>query len=140
MQGASYLLDRTYTIEDAAGVGQFLAVVQGTNDAGCKKPTAANDKKFKGITQEAQTRQNKGVACRKQGVSYAVAAGNIAAGDWVNIADATGKLQSCQASVDLAPGTAAQINVIGQAESAATNSGDIFLVFLAPHTVKTAVS
>lgn len=140
MQGASYVLDRSFTIDDGAGVGQFIAVVVGSEDGGCKKPAAANDKQCLGITQESQSRQNKGVSVRMLGVSQAIAAGGISNGDWVNIADNTGKLQSCETAVNNTPGTAAQTNVVGRALSSATNSGDVFLVMLQPHTVKTAAS
>ncbi len=139
MAGASSVLDKSYTIEDAAGVAQFRAVVQGAAEGGCKKPLAANAKGFLGFTQESQT-QNRGVTVRKAGISRAVAAGVISLGDWVNIADNTGKIQSCQAAVDAAPGVAAQTNVIGKAESAAGADGDIVLVMIHDFVVKTAVS
>ncbi len=115
-------------------------MVQGANEGGCKKPAAANAKAFLGISQESQSGQNKPVAVRKIGISRAVAAGPIAAGDYINIADATGKVQSCQAAVDAAPGVAAQTNVIGQAETAAGADGDVILAFIQRFVVKTAVS
>ncbi len=140
MAGQSYVLDKAYKIEDAAGVGQYLCVVQGAAEGGCKKPAAANATKFLGVTQEEQTNQNKGVAVRKLGITRVVASGVIAAGDFVNIAGATGKVQSCQAAVDAAAGAFAQTNVIGMAETAAAADGNIIQVTLCPFVVKTPAS
>jgi hypothetical protein len=140
MAGQSYVLDKTYQIEDAAGVGQFIAVVVGANDGGCKKPAAANAKGFLGFTQEAQTHQNKGVAVRKIGISRAIAAAAIANGDWVAIDGTTGKVKSVQTAVDAVPGTAADVQVIGKAEAAASADGDIIPVFIHQTVAKVAAS
>jgi hypothetical protein len=141
-QGASYVLDRTFTIDDAAGVTQYAAVVVGAAEGGCKKPAGSNAKQFLGFTQESQANQNKGVAVRVMGVSYAVAAGAIANGDWVETSGTDGKVASCEAAVNATPGTAAQVNVIGRALSAATTGGggDVILVLIWPHTVQIAAS
>jgi hypothetical protein len=133
------VFDTTYREEDAGGVLQYRAVVQGANEGGCKKPAAANAGGFLGFTQ-ASAAQNIGVPVRKLGTSRAVAAGVIAAGDYVNIADNVGKVQSCQADVDAAPGVAKQLNVIGKAETAAGADGDVIQVFVCPFVVKTAAS
>lgn len=140
MAGSTYVMDKAYTIDDAAGVGQYIAVVCGAADGGCKKPGGANAAGFLGFTQEAQSKQNKGVAVRKLGISRAIAAGAIAAGDRVNIADNTGKVASVEAVVVAAPGTATRQEVIGKAETTAANSGDIVYVFIAPQIVSIAVS
>lgn len=141
MAGASYVLDKAYKIEDAAGVGQFIAVVCGaaTDGGGCKKPAAANEAKFLGFTQEAQANQNKGVSVRVMGISRAVSAGVIAHGDWVRIAGSAGTVESAQADVIAAPTTAKVNHCIGIAEATAA-SGDIFPVRIQPMVAKTAVS
>jgi hypothetical protein len=138
--GSTYVLDKAYTIDDAAGVGQYLCVVRGAADGGCKKPGGANAAGFCGITQEAQSKQNKGVAVRKLGISRAIASGAITQGDRVNIAGVSGKVQSCEATVTHAPGTAAVTEVIGVAETTSVNDGDTIYVFITPFPVNIAVS
>ncbi|KKM05478.1 hypothetical protein LCGC14_1753710 [marine sediment metagenome] len=140
MAGASYVLDKTYKIEDAAGVGQYLAVVTGAADGGCKKPAAANEAKFVGFTQEAQANQNKGVTVRVMGISRAVAKSAIANGDWVRIAENTGKIESAQADVIAAVGTEKVNHCIGMAEAAAAADEDIIPVRIQPMVAKTAVT
>jgi hypothetical protein len=132
--GSASVLDVTYKIEDVAGVGQYLAVVQGTVAGACKKPVAANAAAFLGFTQEAQANQNKGVAVRKFGISRATAAGAIALGDHVNIAGTTGKVASCEASIT-AVGAAGPFHVCGIAESAAAADGDVIMVAIRPFVV-----
>jgi len=130
----------TWRITDAAGVLQHRAVVQGTNAKDCKKPTGSNEGKFVGITQEAQDTQNRNVVLKESGRSFAVAAGIIAVGDYVRIADATGKVESAQTDAIAAPGTAKVNNIIGQARTAASADGDIIEIVIQPFVVKTAAS
>jgi hypothetical protein len=139
MAGATSVgLDKAYQITDAAGVGQFLAVV--ADGAGkCKKPAAANAAAIVGVTQEAQLNQNRFVNVRKEGITRAVAAGAIAVGDHVNIAGATGKVQSCEASIT-ALGAAQAFHVLGIAETAAAADGDIVYVHIRPFVVLRAAS
>ena len=132
---------RTYKIEDAAGVLQFRAVVQGTAATQCKKPSAENEGKFLGITQEAQATQHRSVKVQTRGRTFAVAAtGTIAVGDYVRIADNTGKMNSAQADVVATPATAKTNYVIGTAVTAAAADGDIFELDILPFVVKTAQS
>ncbi len=132
---------RTYKIEDAAGVLQYRAVVQGTAAGAVKKPSGAGEGKFIGFTQEAQATQNKSVSVKRSGFSFAVAAGAIAVGDAVEIADNTGKVQSAQAKlVDLAEATAVVHYIVGTAETAAGADGDIIEVFIQPYAKLTPVS
>lgn len=131
---------RSYKIMDAAGVGKFLAVVQGTNAGEVKKPTAVNDGKFVGITQEEQATQNKSVNVKRAGFSFAIAGGAIAVGDAVQIHDTDGRLQSCQTDYAAAAGTAKLVYCVGFAETAAGADGDIFELRIHPHLVKTAAS
>lgn len=132
-------LIKSYKIEDAAGVGQYLVVVQGAADGGCAKPAAANAAGFLGVTVEAQTNQNKGVAVQKTGIARVKAGGAITRGDRLVINGATGSVKSAEAVVTAAPGTASVQNVIGVAEVSAA-SGDIFSMMIAPCVVNIAVS
>lgn len=132
-------LIKSYRIEDAAGVTQYSAVVQGANDGGCKKPTAANAAGFLGITVEPQANQSKSVAVVKSGVVRARCKGGWTRGDRLNIGDNTGALQTCEAVVTHAPGTASVQNVVAIAETTASD-GDIAPVWIAPCVVNIAVS
>jgi len=140
MAGAASVLDQTFKITDMAGVLQYRAVVQGTNAGECKKPSAANEGGFLGVTQEAQANQYKGVAVRRLGVTRVTAAGVIAVGDHVRIADNTGKVESAQADVIAVPTTPKVNYPIGRAESASAADGDEILMMIAPFVVKTATS
>ena len=136
MPGATYVLDKTYKEIDATGVGRFRAVTFGTNDGECKLPTAANQLAW-GITQEAQTAQSENVSVRKYGISRAYAAGTIAKGAYVEVADTTGALRA--ADLTTTPGSATLHNIVGVAESSAT-AGEVFFVFLSPGPVVVPVS
>jgi len=136
MAGATYVLDKTYKVIEAAGVGKYRAVVPGTNDGECKLPTAANQFSY-GITQEAQTKQNENVTVRKYGIARAYAKGNVTKGDYVEVGDAAGTLR--KADLTTVPGTATLHHVLGIAESSAAD-GEIFFVFLSPSPVVMPVS
>ena len=131
---------RTYKITDAAGVLAGRVVVQGTNAGECKKPSSADEGKAIGITQEAQATQNKGVLVKESGRSRVVAAGVIAVGDAIGIADNTGKVKSVQTDMAAAPGTAKVVNVLGYARTAAGADGDEIEVQINIFTVKTAAT
>jgi len=132
---------RAYKIEDAAGVLQFRAVVQGTAAGAVKKPSAANEGKFVGVTQEAQATQYRSVVVKESGRTFVVAAGVIALGDAVYIGDSAGKVASCQtALVDLAESTAYVTYVIGFARTAAGADGDIIEIQIQPFAKCTPVS
>ena len=138
--GPASVLDQTFKITDAAGVLQYRAVIQGTNAGEAKKPTAANDPGCLGITQEAQPNQYKGVAVRMLGVSRVTAAGAIAVGAHIRIADTAGKVESAEADVIVAPGAAKVNYPIGVALSAAVLENDVIFAFIFPFVVKTAVT
>jgi hypothetical protein len=131
---------RSYRITDAAGVLIFRAVVQDAAAGDVKKPAAANAVGFVGVTQEAQAIQNRSVLVKEAGRTFVVAAGAIAVGDYVNIADATGKVASCNATVIAAPGAASATYVLGVARTAAAADGDLIEVEIQPFVAKTAVS
>ncbi|HZT71495.1 MAG TPA: hypothetical protein VFC10_17340 [Terriglobia bacterium] len=136
MAGATYVLDKTYRITNAAGVTQYRAVVPGANDGDCQLPTGANQFAW-GITQEDQPNQNENVVVRKYGISRAYAAGTINRGQYVEVADATGALQA--ADLTTVPASATVHNIVGIAESSA-NAGEVFFVFLSPGPVVVPVS
>ena len=139
--GSVTLLDVPFTIDDAAGVGQNLAVVQGASDGAVKKPTGANAASFVGITKTKQSTQYKGVSVAVAGIAPAIAAGAITRGDHVNIADNTGKVQSCEATLTtVLINPAANLNVIGIAMNSTTASGDIVYVLIQPFVACQAVS
>jgi hypothetical protein len=131
-------LVKAYRIDDAAGVGQYVAVVCGASDGNCKKPGAANAAGFLGFTLEAQPNQYKGVAVQKSGIARAIANGTITRGDRLGIASSSGDVKSVESVVTHAPGTASVQNVIGTAEESAA-SGQTFAVWIAPCVVNIAV-
>ncbi len=136
MAGATYVLDKTYKVTEAAGVGKYRAVVPGTNDGECKLPTAANQLSF-GITQEAQAKQNENVTVRKYGISRAYAKNAVTKGDYVELGDTAGALR--KADLSTVPGAATLHHVLGIAETSAAD-GEIFFVFLSPGPVVMPVS
>jgi hypothetical protein len=128
-----------YSIDNSTGVGQFVVVVQGAEDGGCKIPTAVNAAGFLGVTLEARTIQNSSVSVCKSGTVRVVAGGTITRGDRLRVHSNAGDVESCEAAITAAPGTAAVFNVIGMAEVSAV-AGDIFDMFIAPCVVNVAVS
>ena len=136
MAGATYVLDKTYKVTEAAGITKWRAVIPGTNDGECKLPTAANQLSL-GITQEAQAKVNQNVAVRKYGISRAYAKGNVTKGDYVEVGDAAGTLR--KADLATVPGAATLHHVLGIAETSAAD-GEIFFVFLSPNPAVMPVS
>ena len=136
MAGATYVLDKTYKVTEAAGITKWRAVVPGTNDGECKLPTAANQLSL-GITQESQAKQNQNVAARKYGISRAYAKGAITKGDYVEVGDTSGALR--KADLSTVPGSATLHHVLGIAETSAAD-GEIFFVFLSPNPMVMPVS
>jgi len=136
MAGATYVLDKTYKVVEAAGISKFRAVVPGTNDGECKLPTAANQLAY-GITQETQSKQNANVVVRKYGISRAVAKGTITKGDYIEVGDSAGALR--KADLSTVPGAATLHHILGIAETSAAD-GEIFFLFLSPGPVVMPVS
>jgi hypothetical protein len=89
---SNQVLDRAFRVEEADGVARYRAVVFGTTDGGCRYPAAANAAGVLGITTHAQTRENRSVAVRRIGIALAEAAGAIAKGARIIVADATGRI------------------------------------------------
>jgi hypothetical protein len=139
--GAGYVFDRTFTIDNASGVPQFVAVVAGAEDGGCALPAGANAAKFLGFTQTAQATQNKAVSVRRLGVSAAVANGPINFGDRLVVASAAGDVKSVESTIAAGLETpATEWNVVGRAENTTVNTGDTVYVFVLPETVPLAAS
>lgn len=124
---------------DNSGVGRFVVVVQGAEDGGCKIPTAVNAAGFIGVTVAAQSAQNAPVAVCRTGSMRVAAGGTITRGDRLRIHSNIGDVESCEAAITAAPGTAAVFNVIGTADVSAV-AGDTFDMFIAPCIVNVAVS
>jgi hypothetical protein len=136
MAGATYVLDKTYKVTEAAGITKWRAVIPGTNDGECKLPTAANQLSL-GITQEAQAKVNQNVAVRKYGISRAYANGTVTKGDYVEVGAASGALH--KADLSTVPGAATLHHVLGIAETSAAD-GEVFFVFLSPNPAVMPVS
>jgi len=154
--GQTYLLDKTYRNDANQRILKYTALVAGlVNGAGyATVPGAANAPRVLGVAQEdivengvnawvggvaqitsgqapvagAPTQLGKNVRVAKAGIARVIAAGAIAVGDWVNVADNQGRVKT----VSEAAGTL--VNVLGQAETAAANAGDIIHVALNIHS------
>ena len=132
---------RTYKIEDAGGVAVHRAVVRGAAAEGAAKPGAANAPKFVGITSEPQATQYKGVPEQLDGVALCEMYGSGSMGDAVNIGDTSGRLAGCQAALEDLAETAAYLTyVVGFAEKAWTQTGDIIPVRLNPFVKVTPIT
>jgi hypothetical protein len=88
-----HVLDRSYTVTPEGGIGVNAVVVRDPEDPrACMLPTAANVGDVLGITTHSQTRQGRPIAVRRLGVGEAIAAGAIAAGSLVAVADIQGRV------------------------------------------------
>lgn len=135
------LMDRSYKITDAGGVGKFLAVVQGAAAAEVTKPGGAGVGKVVGVTQDDQLTQNRSVRVRSFGRTFGIAAAAIAVGDAVDVNAATGKFRSAQTRLAQATAGAAEVvNVVGYAETAAAADNDMFEIRLNIFSKGTPVS
>lgn len=124
---AIHLLDKAYTNTEAAGLGAWLAVVQGASAHEAKLPAAANAGSILGVTTFSQDLQGAPVTVRKAGIARVVAAGAVSPGDPVNLAGTSGKVKA----IDEAAGT--HVNCLGFAETAASADGDVIEVFISLH-------
>jgi hypothetical protein len=113
------VLDVTYLAEEDLTASQYRAVVHGANDNGMALPAGGNAGRGLGILQTDPDDGEQG-AVRKEGISLAIASGNIARGDPLEIANAAGALKS---------GVAGTGTYYGTAEEDAEN-GDTFRAFL----------
>ena len=124
---SSYILDKAYAIDEANGVGAYLAVVQGTNAGEAELPGAANAGSILGVTVHSQTLEGANVAVRKAGIAKVTAASAISVGDAVNIDGTSGKVKTVSEVTDT------KLNCLGFAETAAAADGDVIEVFLSLH-------
>lgn len=122
MAGPSQVYDVTYTAGENLATAQYAAVVVGSTAEHCNLPSGAKVGKVLGILQDAPP-SGSAARVRKLGISRAKAGATIAAGEHLEIAGNTGKLQ---------PYTLGESNgCVGIAEEAAVN-GDIFNIFVLP--------
>jgi hypothetical protein len=89
---SGYVLDLAYRVEEAGGVARYRAVTAVGEDA-CEYPAGANAPSILGITTHAQLREGKGVTVRRLGIAPCEAAGAIAAGARVCVADNEGRVK-----------------------------------------------
>ena len=115
----SGLGDNTYLAEEDLRSSQFRCVVHGANDNGMALPAGGNAGRALGILQTDPNDGEQGTV-RKDGISLAIASGNIARGDPLEIANAAGAVKS---------GVAGTGSYLGTAEEDAEN-GDTFRMFL----------
>jgi len=87
-----YVLDKAYRAAPENGIPAGAVVVRGTTADECTLPAAANAGNILGIATHAQPRTGRHVAIRRLGIAQAVAAGAIAAGAPVCIADTAGRV------------------------------------------------
>lgn len=137
---------QSYKFEGTNGVAAFVALVAGQNPGGCNLPAAQNAKGFVGFASDSLSAAQcgystqpaipvvRGPRCR------AIAAGAITHGHWVQIANNSGQVADCQTAVDAAPGTVAEVNVIGKAETDAVNPGDTVFVTTQEFVVQISAS
>jgi hypothetical protein len=140
---------QSYRFEGTLGVGAYLAVVAGVAAGNCNLPAAQNAKGFMGFTADSLTAAQCAYSTlptvpvyrgRCRAIASAVNGGVITHGHWVRISNANGQIEDCQALVDAAPGTAAEINVIGKAETDTAAAGQQLFVTTQEFVVQIAVS
>lgn len=124
---SNYILDKAYTVAESGGVASGRVVVQGTNAGECALPSARNADAILGVTTHAQA-TGRNVSVRKAGVARVEAAGAIALGDAVIVADATGRVKT---TTDEEADT--KLKALGFAETSADMAGDLIEVFISLH-------
>lgn len=124
-----YVLDKAYAIEDAAGVGAYKVVVQGSEAHCAKGPASDSQGTLLGVTVHSQSLQGANVAVRKAGIARCIAAGTVPLGAAVTWT-ADGKVKVC--CPVLLPGGIKPVMCLGFAETAGCE-GDIIEVFIAVH-------
>jgi hypothetical protein len=88
-----YLLDTAFEVEELNGVAAHRVVVRGTQPNRCAYPAGANAADILGVTTDLAG-QGRGVAVRRLGKAMVEAAGVIAAGSRVCIADNQGRVKA----------------------------------------------
>lgn len=122
MAGPIQVFDVTYTAGEDLTSSQYRAVVAGSTADHCNLPSAAKVGKVLGVLQNAPA-SGSAARVRKLGISKGKAAGTIAFGEHLEIAAATGTLQTY---------TNGESNgSVGIAEEAAV-ADDVFELFVLP--------
>lgn len=150
------VLDRAGRLNSNVQIGKFTAVIfsTGTYGDGIDVPGGANAGPVRGVAQESilpngtndysgglyqivsgtawpansipNAALGRAIAVRVWGRTKAIAAGVIAVGDPVNIADSQGRLKT------VSEGTGTVINQVGIAETPAAAAGDVFWLLVMP--------
>jgi hypothetical protein len=130
MAGPIAVLPVTYIAGEDFSSSQYSVVVVGTSAYECKLPTAAGAGRILGILQNYPA---SGVASRvvKLGISKVVAAGTIAYGDELEIANVSGAVRKYTQDGDNGR--------VGTAEEAAVDN-DIFTAFICPLDISQLLS
>lgn len=90
---SNYVLDKAYRVSAENGIEAGRAVVRGADPEECTLPAAANAAAVLGISTHGQPRNGRYIGIRRIGITRAVAAGPIAAGERVCVADAQGRVK-----------------------------------------------
>ncbi len=154
-------LKKSYRLDANVELGKFTVVVtSSTNFAdGCGVPSGANTGPILGVAQNSvipsgvsdyssgqynivsgtawpsnsipAAGQGEEIQVIRHGISRCVAAGSINRGDELNVADSQGRVKT----VNETAGTL--VYVLGFAEDAASNAGDVIRVLVSPYNKKT---
>lgn len=122
-----YLMDKSYRITNAGGAVSMRALVAGSITGQCTLPSVSNAGKLLGVSVTSQTEVGSAISVRKAGVAEVTAAGAIAVGDAVNVADTSGRVKA----INETAGT--KVQCLGFAETPAVSAGDIIQVFISIH-------
>jgi hypothetical protein len=119
MAGPGTLPDRSYEAEVSLIAAQHCVVVFGASDGKMKLPAAVGARGLLGVLQDDPALGSFGKV-RKFGISTVIAHGNITRGDWLEVANSSGHVQTLSAT---------DHDVIGCAEMSASD-GDKFEAFI----------
>ncbi len=90
---SNYVLDKAFRLVSEEGIAAGRAVVRGQFEGDCTPPARANQGGVLGLTVHAQPRDGRHVAVRRLGIALAEAAGPIAIGSPVCVADDGGRVK-----------------------------------------------
>lgn len=93
---SNYVLDRAYLTDEPNGIERNRVVVQSDEETSCAYPAAENAGDIVGVTMHTQTREGRSVTVRRMGIAPVEAASAIASGDFVAIADNTGRIKKAE--------------------------------------------
>jgi len=111
----------TRRVNQAGGVANRRVLVRGPGAFEVQNPAGANAGNLAGVTiDKADT--GKGVPLQQDGYAEIEAAGVIAVGSRVNVADNVGRIKA------VSEAAASEVNLVGIAEQAAAAAGDVIMV------------